>query len=38
MPSDVLAGYLVASFWMAVAVAGLRAAERSWPSRRHAAL
>ncbi len=38
MPSDVLAGYLVASFWMAVAVAGLRAAELRWPSRRHAAL
>jgi membrane-associated phospholipid phosphatase len=38
MPSDVLAGYLVACFWMAVAVAGLRAAERRWPSRRHAAL
>lgn len=37
MPSDVLAGYLVASFWMAVAVAGLRAAERRWPSRRRAA-
>jgi membrane-associated phospholipid phosphatase len=38
MPSDVLAGYLVACFWMAVAVAGIRAAERRWPSRSHAAL
>jgi membrane-associated phospholipid phosphatase len=27
MPSDVLGGYLVASLWMALAVAGLRAAE-----------
>jgi membrane-associated phospholipid phosphatase len=28
MPSDVFGGYLVASLWMAVAVAGLRAADR----------
>jgi membrane-associated phospholipid phosphatase len=28
MPSDVLGGYLVASLWMALAVAGLRAADR----------
>jgi membrane-associated phospholipid phosphatase len=34
MPSDVLGGYLVASMWMALAVAGLRAAERRWPSAR----
>ncbi len=33
MPSDVLGGYLMASLWMALAVAGLRAAERRWPSR-----
>jgi membrane-associated phospholipid phosphatase len=33
MPSDVLGGYLVASFWMALAVAALRACERRWPSR-----
>jgi membrane-associated phospholipid phosphatase len=32
MPSDVLAGYLVASLWTALAVAGLRAAERRWPT------
>jgi membrane-associated phospholipid phosphatase len=32
MPSDVLGGYLVATLWMALAVAGLRAAERRWPS------
>ncbi len=33
MPSDVLGGYLVASLWMALAVAALRAADRRWPSR-----
>jgi membrane-associated phospholipid phosphatase len=33
MPSDVLGGYLVATLWMALAVACLRAAERRWPSR-----
>jgi len=27
-------GYLVASLWMALAVAALRAADRRWPSRR----
>jgi membrane-associated phospholipid phosphatase len=32
MPSDVLAGYLVATLWTALAVAGLRAAERRWPT------
>ncbi len=32
MPSDVLGGYLVASLWMALAVAALRAAERRWPT------
>ncbi len=31
MPSDVLGGYLVATLWMALAVAALRAAERRWP-------
>jgi membrane-associated phospholipid phosphatase len=34
MPSDVLGGFLVASLWMALAVAVLRAAERRWPTRR----
>jgi membrane-associated phospholipid phosphatase len=34
MPSDVLGGYLVASLWMALAVAGLRAADRREASRR----
>jgi membrane-associated phospholipid phosphatase len=34
MPSDVLGGYLVAILWTALAVAGLRAAERRWPSGR----
>jgi len=34
MPSDVVGGYLVASLWMALAVAALRAADRRWPSRR----
>jgi membrane-associated phospholipid phosphatase len=33
MPSDVLGGYLVASLWMALAVATLRAADRRWPPR-----
>ena|SRR5437016_400212 len=33
MPSDVLGGYLVAALWAALAVAGLRASERRWPSR-----
>jgi len=32
MPSDVLGGYLVAALWMALALAGLGAAERRWPS------
>jgi membrane-associated phospholipid phosphatase len=34
MPSDVLGGYLVASLWMALAVAGLRAADRREAARR----
>jgi membrane-associated phospholipid phosphatase len=33
MPSDVLGGYLVATLWMALAVAALRFAERRWPTR-----
>lgn len=33
MPSDVLAGYLVASFWTALAIAALRASESRQPSR-----
>jgi membrane-associated phospholipid phosphatase len=33
MPSDVLGGYLMAVLWMALAIAGLRASERRWPSR-----
>jgi membrane-associated phospholipid phosphatase len=32
MPSDVFGGYLVAALWMALAVAGLRAADRRWPA------
>jgi membrane-associated phospholipid phosphatase len=32
MPSDVLGGYLVASLWMALAVAGLRATDRRRPA------
>ena len=32
MPSDVLGGYLVATLWMALAVAALRVAERRWPT------
>lgn len=38
MPSDVLDGYLVAIFWAALAVAGLRAAERRWPTKRSTAV
>jgi membrane-associated phospholipid phosphatase len=34
MPSDVLGGYLVAILWTALVVAGLRAAERRWPTGR----
>jgi len=34
MPSDVLGGILVASLWMALAVAALRASERAFPPRR----
>ena len=34
MPSDVLGGYLVASLWMALAVAGLRATDRRRPAGR----
>jgi membrane-associated phospholipid phosphatase len=34
MPSDVLGGYLVASLWMALAVAGLRAGDRREALRR----
>lgn len=34
MPSDVLGGYLLAALWMALAIAGLRAAERRWPAAR----
>jgi membrane-associated phospholipid phosphatase len=33
MPSDVLGGLLVATLWMALAVAALRACEQRWPSR-----
>lgn len=33
MPSDVIGGYLLAALWMALATAGLRGAERRWPSR-----
>jgi len=32
MPSDVLGGFLVASWWTALAVAALRFAERRWPT------
>ncbi len=31
MPSDVLGGYLMASLWAALALAGVRASERIWP-------
>jgi membrane-associated phospholipid phosphatase len=34
MPSDVIGGYLLASLWMALAVAVLRGADRRWPPRR----
>jgi len=34
MPSDVFGGYLVAALWMALAVAGLRAADRRRPPAR----
>jgi membrane-associated phospholipid phosphatase len=34
MPSDVLGGYLLALAWTSLAVAGLRAGELRWPSRR----
>jgi membrane-associated phospholipid phosphatase len=33
MPSDVLGGYLLATLWVALAVAALAAAERRWPTR-----
>ena len=33
MPSDVVGGYLIATLWIALAVAGLRWAGRRWPSR-----
>jgi membrane-associated phospholipid phosphatase len=33
MPSDVLGGYLMGLLWLALAVAGLRGAERRWPQR-----
>lgn len=33
MPSDVVGGYLVASFWASLALAALRAADRRWPPR-----
>jgi membrane-associated phospholipid phosphatase len=32
MPSDVVGGYLMGALWMSLAVAGLRGAERRWPS------
>lgn len=32
MPSDVIGGFLVATLWMALAIAALREAERRWPS------
>ena len=32
-PSDVVGGYLLATFWAHLAVAGLQAAERRWPQR-----
>jgi membrane-associated phospholipid phosphatase len=31
MPSDVLGGYLLATLWMALALAGVRLSERVWP-------
>jgi len=33
MPSDVIGGFLLAIFWMSLAVATLRAVERRWPTR-----
>jgi|KBSMisStandDraft_5_1062788.scaffolds.fasta_scaffold622494_2 membrane-associated phospholipid phosphatase len=33
MPSDVVGGYLLATLWIALAVAGLRIADRRWPAR-----
>ncbi len=33
MPSDVAGGFLLATLWMSLALAVLRAAERRWPSR-----
>jgi membrane-associated phospholipid phosphatase len=33
MPSDVLGGYLLGTFWAALALALVRASERRWPSR-----
>jgi membrane-associated phospholipid phosphatase len=33
MPSDVLGGYLLGTFWTALALAAVRASERRWPSR-----
>jgi membrane-associated phospholipid phosphatase len=33
MPSDVLGGYLLGTFWTALALAAIRASERRWPSR-----
>jgi membrane-associated phospholipid phosphatase len=33
MPSDVLGGYLLGTFWAALAIAGVRVSERLWPSR-----
>ena len=36
MPSDVLGGYLVATFWMALVVAVLRFVDRRWPPRARA--
>jgi membrane-associated phospholipid phosphatase len=38
MPSDVLGGYLVATFWAALAVAALRTIDRRWPPAASAAL
>jgi membrane-associated phospholipid phosphatase len=32
-PSDVVGGFLLATFWTLIAVAGLQAAERRWPQR-----
>jgi membrane-associated phospholipid phosphatase len=37
MPSDVFGGYLVAAFWMSVAIAALRFSEARWPAREQAA-